>query len=205
MLLIGTVDLAGHGRGRDPGDARAARRLPLVRQPALHGRAGPAARRAGSRSTSWASAALWFAISGVVVAIAVGSLGVAGPQPGDRLQGRDAGHVPTPQPQLVDDVRSRRTEHRLEADAVIQGAAPRPTASTRASRSGRSRSSRRPSDEAAARPETTRRRDALRVEERLVELRARRSRSSAIIAIIVSLLLIILYLAIRFDSSTRCR
>ena len=39
MLLIGTVDLADHRGRRDARDARPARRLPLVREPALHGRA----------------------------------------------------------------------------------------------------------------------------------------------------------------------
>ena len=52
MLLIGTV-ISLHHRGR--GDARAARparRLPLVRQPALHGRRRASRRRSGCRSTS---------------------------------------------------------------------------------------------------------------------------------------------------------
>ena len=57
--------LAGHGGRRDARDARPARRLPLVRQPGVHGRERPAERRAGSRSTSWPKRRyLWFAISG---------------------------------------------------------------------------------------------------------------------------------------------
>ena len=44
MLLIGTVDLADHGRRSDARDARPARRLPLVREPELHGREPLAAR-----------------------------------------------------------------------------------------------------------------------------------------------------------------
>ena len=64
-------DLADHGGRGDARDARPARRLPLVRQPALHGRAGPAA-RSGCRSTSCGRRDLWFAISGVVVLIGVG-------------------------------------------------------------------------------------------------------------------------------------
>ena len=40
MLLIGTVISVAHGGRRDARDARPARRLPVVRQPALHGRRG---------------------------------------------------------------------------------------------------------------------------------------------------------------------
>ena len=36
---------------------------------------------------------LWFAISGAIVLVAIGSLGRQGPEPGHRLQGRHAGHV----------------------------------------------------------------------------------------------------------------
>ena len=49
-------DLADHRGRRDARDARPARRLPLVRQPALHGRERPADRRSGCRSTSCAAA-----------------------------------------------------------------------------------------------------------------------------------------------------
>ena len=56
MLLIGTAISLVTAVVRDARDARPARRLPLVRQPALHGREGAAAREAGSRSTSSAGA-----------------------------------------------------------------------------------------------------------------------------------------------------
>ena len=63
-------------------------RLPLVQQRRAHGRVR--GRRCAGASTSPGRKYLWFAISGVVVLIAAGSLATRGPQPRHRLQGRHA-------------------------------------------------------------------------------------------------------------------
>ena len=88
---------------------------------------------------------LWFAISGCVVAIAVISLGVRGLNLGIDFKGGSQVTFQTPQPQLVDNVRSDAQSDRLEAcrGRSSRAAEPRPAASTRASSCGRRRSARR--------------------------------------------------------------
>ena len=53
---------------------------------------------------------IWFAISGVVIALAIGSLGVQGLNLGIDFKGGTRSTSTTPQPMPVDDVRARRRE-----------------------------------------------------------------------------------------------
>ena len=118
----------------------AARRLRVVRQPALHGRDGAGASRAGCRSTSSAGAGIWFAISGAVVALSIVALGVNGLNLGIDFKGGTQVTFTTPQPTSLERGARARRPQIGQAGAVIQGrGAVRPTASTRASRSARSR------------------------------------------------------------------
>ena len=105
--------LAGHGRRRDARDARAARRLPLVRQPALHGRRRRRSAAAGCRSTSRGRRRLWFAISGAFLVLAVvlarasaGSTSGSTSRAARRSRSRRRSRV------AVDDVRAQADEDR---------------------------------------------------------------------------------------------
>ena len=116
---------------------------------------------------------LWFAISGCVVAIAIISLGVRGLNLGIDFKGGSQVTFQTPQPQLVDDVRSdAQSIDSSLSKAVIQGRGAStgrqvqelPAADQGAQPGGRG--------EAAHRAGVEARRDALRVDDRLRELRA---------------------------------
>ena len=85
-------DLAAHGGGRDARDARPAQRLPLVRQPALHG-------REGQQTAKWLQIDFmrrrncWFAHLGRRDPRRRDRARRPRPQPRDRLQGRHADHI----------------------------------------------------------------------------------------------------------------
>ena len=121
-------------------------------------------------------------------------------QPGNRLQGRVAGHVPDAAAAARRRRAHRRAEHRLEP---VEGGhpgprQPRPAASTRASSCGRRRSTRRPGEKLRNELET--KLGATHYGSTTVsESFGRQIAKSALWAIFGSLLLIVLYLAIRFD------
>ena len=81
----------------------------LVREPALHGRA----RRSAITFLQidfMRRRKLWFAISGVVIVVSVGSLGVARPEPRHRLQGRRPDHVQDAEADVALDVVRNQTD-----------------------------------------------------------------------------------------------
>jgi SecD/SecF fusion protein len=142
---------------------------------------------------------LWFAISGVVVAIAIAALGVRGLNFGIDFKGGSQVTFQTPQPQLVDDVRSdaQNIDSSL-SKAVIQGRG--------ASTDGKYKSFQIRTKALSPAVGTKLRED---LETRLgathygsttvSESFGRQIAKSALWAIFGSLLLIVLYLAIRFD------
>ena len=138
MLLIGTRDLARHRRRRDARDARPARRLPLVRQPALHGR------RRASSAGSWLQIDfmgrryLWFAISGAIVVDRRSSRSrVKGLNLGIDFKGGTQITFFTPTARLALGRPRRRPRDSATATRSSRAAARRSTAtSTRASSSG---------------------------------------------------------------------
>ena len=136
-------DLAGHRCRGDARDARTARRLPLVRQPALHGRA------AAQQTGRWLQIDFmkrrntWFAISGGIILARRRLARRPRAQPRHRLQGRNAVTFKTPKPTST--ARCARMASRDRTpDAVIQGRGdvPKGATRTRPSRSERRRSSR---------------------------------------------------------------
>ena len=171
MLLIGTAHLDRHRGRRDAGDARPARRLQLVRQPALHGRRRPARSRGGSDRLRRA-AQLWFAIAGVADRDLDRLADLQGPEPRHRLRGR---HDRSRSRRRRPSARRRPRRGRAsigQGDAPIQGRGEQAaTAATRSSRSARSRWT--PAEQAqltnVARARV--RRDAIERPERLRQLR----------------------------------
>ena len=142
---------------------------------------------------------LWFAISGAVVLISIVSLGVRGLNLGIDFKGGTQATFSTPQPQSVDDVRSEARSIDSEfARAVIQGRG--------AQTEGKYRDFQ-IRTESLAPEEQTRLQNGL--EDRfqatkfgtknVSESFGRQIARSAILAILFSLFLIVLYLAIRFD------
>jgi SecD/SecF fusion protein len=142
---------------------------------------------------------LWFAISGCVVAIAIAALGVRGLNLGIDFKGGSQVTFQTPQPQLVDTVRSdAQSIDSSLSKAVIQGRGP--------STDGKYKSFQlrtKPLSPAVG----TKLRDALETKlgathygsTTVSESFGRQIAKSALWAIFGSLLLIVLYLAIRFD------
>ncbi len=142
---------------------------------------------------------LWFAISGVVVAIAIVSLGVRGLNLGIDFKGGSQVTFQTPQPQLVDDVRSdAQSIDSSLSKAVIQGRG--------ASTDGKYKSFQlrtkalSPAVGEKLRTELETKLSATHYGSTTVsESFGRQIAKSALWAIFGSLLLIVLYLAIRFD------
>ena len=142
---------------------------------------------------------LWFAISGVVVAIALVSLGVRGLNLGIDFKGGSQVTFQTPQPQLVDDVRSdAQSIDSSLSKAVIQGRG--------ASTGGKYKSFQlrtkalNPAVGEKLRTELETKIGATHYGSTTVsESFGRQIAKSALWAIFGSLLLIVLYLAIRFD------
>ena len=142
---------------------------------------------------------LWFAISGVVVAIAIVSLGVRGLNLGIDFKGGSQVTFQTPQPQLVDDVRSdAQSIDSSLSKAVIQGRG--------GSTDGKYKSFQlrtkalSPAVGEKLRSELETKLSATHYGSTTVsESFGRQIAKSALWAIFGSLLLIVLYLAIRFD------
>ena len=142
---------------------------------------------------------LWFAISGVVVAIAIVSIGVRGLNLGIDFKGGSQVTFQTPQPQLVDDVRSdAQSIDSSLSKAVIQGRG--------ASTDGKYKSFQlrtkalSPAIGEKLRTELETKLSATHYGSTTVsESFGRQIAKSALWAIFGSLLLIVLYLAIRFD------
>ena len=95
--------------------------LQLVRQPALHGRDRARGSRAGSRIDFMGKRRIWFAISGAVVVALARRDRVAGPQPRDRLQGRYADLVPHARSRRRSSRCAARRRRSVRPGAVIQG------------------------------------------------------------------------------------
>jgi len=142
---------------------------------------------------------LWFAISGVIVVIAIGSLGIRGLNLGIDFKGGTQVTFDTPQAQLVEDVRTdAKSIDSSFATAQLVGRGP--------STNGKYKSfqlrakSINPTLGNKLRSELETKFNATHYGAKNVsESFGRQIARSAIIAIIVSLLLIVLYLAIRFD------
>ena len=120
-------DLDGHRRLRDARDARPARRVQLVRQPAVHGRGRRADAASGMQIDFIGKRKLWFAISGAVILDQRRLARRQGAEPRHRLQGRHA--------DLVHDAaaRSRSTTSATRRPKIGQGGAvdPGPRAGAR--------------------------------------------------------------------------
>jgi SecD/SecF fusion protein len=142
---------------------------------------------------------LWFAISGVIVVIAIGSMGLRGLNLGIDFKGGTQITFDTPQPQLVEDVRAdAKSVDSSLATAQLVGRGP---STNDKYRSFQLRAkSLDPALEAKLRGGLESKFNATHYGAKNVsESFGRQIARSAIIAIIVSLLLIVLYLAIRFD------
>jgi SecD/SecF fusion protein len=160
---------------------------------------------AGQQGAKWlqidfmARRYLWFAISGVVVVVALGSLGLKGLNLGIDFKGGTQVTFDTPQPQLVDAVRADAQQIDPSFDkAIIQGRGP--------STGGKYKSFQLRAKSISP-AQGTKLRDGLESKlsathygaKNVSESFGRQIARSAILAIIFSLVLIILYLAIRFD------
>ncbi len=192
-------DLAGHGGCGDARHARAARRLPLVRQPALHGRSRVSRARSWLQIDFMGKRRLWFAISGVVVLVALVSLGVRGLNLGIDFKGGTQVTFDTPQRRpstTCETTRSGSTPR--SARPSSRGEEPQSggkyksfqirTKSLDPARGGQLRSGLESQLQATHYGSKN-----------VSESFGRQIARSAIIAIIFSLFLIVLYLAIRFD------
>jgi SecD/SecF fusion protein len=142
---------------------------------------------------------LWFAISGVIVAVAIGSLGLRGLNLGIDFKGGTQVTFDTPQPQLVESVRAdAKSIDPTFGKAIIQGRGP-VTDGKYKSFQLREKSID-PALGVKLKSGLESKLNATHYGAKNVsESFGRQIARSAIIAIIVSLLLIVLYLAIRFD------
>ncbi|MGI8420683.1 MAG: protein translocase subunit SecD, partial [Gaiellaceae bacterium] len=140
---------------------------------------------------------LWFAISGVVIAVGIGALGVRGLNLGIDFKGGTQFTFKTAQPQSVDSVRSESSKIG-QAGAVIQG---RGAQTNGDYKSFQIRTRSLTSDQQSQLQ--TDLQDRLQANtfgvKNVSSSFGRQIARLAIIAVIVSLLLIILYIAIRFD------
>ena len=140
---------------------------------------------------------LWFAFSGVIVAVSILALGVRGLNLGIDFKGGTQISFKTPQPIALEDVRSTAAEVG-QAKAVIQG---------RGTPTGDKYGSFQIRTESLAPAESARLQDALQEKvkatafgtKNVSESFGRQIASSAIIAILVSLLLIVAYISLRFQ------
>jgi len=142
---------------------------------------------------------LWFALSGVVVAVALGSLGVRGLNLGIDFKGGTQVTFETPQPQPVDKVRTdaQNIDASL-AKAVIQGRGPATDGKYRSFQLRTKSLS--PALGTKLRDSLENRLGATNYGSKNVsESFGRQIARSAILAIVFSLFLIVLYLTIRFD------
>jgi SecD/SecF fusion protein len=142
---------------------------------------------------------LWFAISGCVVAIAIAALGVRGLNLGIDFKGGSQVTFETPQPQLVDDVRSdAQSIDSSLAKAVIQGRGPSTDGKYKSFQLRTKPLS--PTVSTKLRNQLETKLGATHYGSTTVsESFGRQIAKSALWAIFGSLLLIVLYLAIRFD------
>ena len=171
MLLIGTVDLAAHGGRRDARDARAARRLQVVRQPVVHGRAREPGHEVPAHRLHGEAEALVRDLGGDR-ARQHRLARRQGPEPRDRLQGRNA--------DLVPDVEARADQQGARSDERHRPRRRRRPGPRRADRRRVVQELPDPDEDArparadglAARPRQCGRREGLRHQERLFELRA---------------------------------
>jgi SecD/SecF fusion protein len=160
---------------------------------------------AGQQGAKWlqidfmARRYLWFAMSGVVVVVALGSLGLKGLNLGIDFKGGTQVTFDTPKPQLVDDVRADAQQIDPSFDkAIIQGRGP--------STDGKYKSFQLRAKSISP-AQGTKLRDGLESKlsathygaKNVSESFGRQIARSAVLAIIFSLFLIVLYLAIRFD------
>jgi SecD/SecF fusion protein len=142
---------------------------------------------------------LWFTISGVVVAIAIASLGVRGLNLGIDFKGGSQVTFQTPQPQLVDDVRTdAQSIDSSLSKAVIQGRGPSTDGKYKSFQIRTKALS--PAVGTKLRTDLETKLGATHYGSTTVsESFGRQIAKSALWAIFGSLLLIVLYLAIRFD------
>ena len=111
--------LGDHGRRRHARDARTARRLPLVREPELHGRERRAELAQFLQIDFMRKRYLWFAISGAIVVISIGALAVKGLNLGIDFKGGTQVSFTTPQPTSLSSVRTETTKFGKEP--IVQG------------------------------------------------------------------------------------
>src|SRR3954467_2358812 len=148
---------------------------------------------------------LWFAISGAIVAISIGALAVKGLNLGIDFRGGTQVTFTTPKPVSLADVRSETTTISKETEPVVQGRGKAFGGDNYKSFQLRLRSFGKTGANASA--ETTKLKEAITstFNSKSIQIQTvsasfgRQIAKSAIIAILFSLLLIILYLAIRFD------
>jgi SecD/SecF fusion protein len=142
---------------------------------------------------------LWFAISGAIVLLAVGSLALRGLNLGIDFKGGTQVTFDTPQPQLVEDVRrDAKSIDSSFAKAIIQGKGPVTDGKYKSFQL--KQKSIDPAQGVKLKTGLESKLNATHYGAKNVsESFGRQIARSAIIAIIVSLLLIVLYLAIRFD------
>ena len=142
----------------------------------------------------------WFAISGVVMVICVAAIGLRGLNLGIDFRGGSEVAFSTPKPVSISDVRDEAATIG-QANAVVQGRARRrATRASGASRSvpRRSRRRRRETSRASLREDL----GVTKIESTTVSASfGKQIAKSAILAIIVSLLLIVLYITFRFQWS----
>ncbi|HET6643812.1 MAG TPA: protein translocase subunit SecF, partial [Gaiellaceae bacterium] len=140
---------------------------------------------------------IWLAISGTVIAIAVGSLAVKGLNLGIDFKGGTQINFQTAQPQGLDQVRSAAGELG-QANAVIQGRG-QATDGKYARFQIRTEELSRTEQDQLSRQLTSRFDATIRGVDNVSSSFGRQIAEGAIIAIIVSLLLIVLYTTFRFD------
>src|SRR3954453_2822656 len=148
---------------------------------------------------------LWFAISGAIVAISIGALAVKALNLGIDFKGGTQVTFTTPKPVSLADVRSETTTISKETEPVVQGRGKAFGGDNYKSFQLRLRSFGKTGANASA--ETTKLKEAITstFNSKSIQIQTvsasfgRQIAKSAIIAILFSLLLIILYLAIRFD------
>jgi SecD/SecF fusion protein len=141
---------------------------------------------------------LWFAISGVIIAIGVGSLATRGLNLGIDFKGGTQVTFKTPQPVSLTDVRTQAKDIG-QADAVIQGRGKTFGSDKYENFQMRMKSLTSANQNKLDQDLQTRFNAANRQITNVSSSFGRQIARSAIVAIIVSLLLIVLYIAVRFD------
>ena len=140
MLLIGTVVSLLTAVARDARLPRFARRLQMVREPEVHGRARDPAREVASRSTSWARSGGGSASPAPPILISVVSLAVQGLNLGIDFKGGTQTTLTTPKPVSLGEVRDQAAAvGAAERGRAGSGEALRLATPTRSSRCGQRR------------------------------------------------------------------